>query len=155
MLVTKAENITRQWVDLPLEGKNILVVDDNKLILRSLSGILEERMKGYAILVAENGREAVDILDSCPVVLVLTDLNMPEMDGYQLLAYIREKYPSIPVLVMTADYSPGVETRLRSLGAVHCIEKPFEYEDLLDKISNKLAAPPGSGYNFLEKQYSV
>lgn len=139
MAVGHATEVMPSRVDFPLERKDILVVDDNALILRSLSRILRTHVNGYDVLSAESGREAVEILNARRIALLLTDLKMPEMDGFELLAYAMKHYPSVPVLAMTGDYSPEVEARLRSLGAVHCIQKPFEREDLLEKISNKLA----------------
>ena len=145
-----ASEVMPSRVDFPLERKEILVVDDNPLILCSISRILRTHMNGYDVLSAENGREAVEILNARRIALVLTDLKMPEMDGFEILAYIMKHCPSIPVLVMTGNYSPEVEARLRSLGAVHCIKKPFECEDLLKMIANKLAASQETKLPFRE-----
>ncbi len=139
VVVPQTEGALRAQATLSLDDRrNILVVDDNALMLSGLSGKLRRRMKGYTILAAESGKEAVRMLSSEPVVLVLTDLKMPEMNGYELLAYIRENYPHVPVCVMTGENSPEVESRLRSLGVSDCIEKPFEFEDIIERLSEKL-----------------
>jgi len=154
MILAQEEYVTHPKV-LPSEGKNILIVDDDKMILRLLSHALGKRMNGCTVLAAENGKEAVDILKAHQIALVLTDLKMPEMDGYQLLAYVREKYRFIPVCVMTADDSPDVGTRLRSLGAAFCIGKPFEVQDLLNEISDTLAVSQKNSNTQPARQYSV
>jgi CheY-like chemotaxis protein len=155
MVLAQQDYLMHSRAGPSLEGKTILVVDDDKLILCLLCDTLRKRMRGCTILAVENGKEAVDILDAHQVSLVLTDLKMPEMDGYQLLAYIKENYPFVPVFVMTAENSPEVVTRLLSLGAMCCIEKPFDFQDLLKEISSVLAASPGNRNTVPEKQYSI
>lgn len=110
--------------------KTVLVIDDDKLILSLLANGLRAFTREYNILTAENGKEAVRILASMPVDIVVTDLNMPEMDGYELLTCVRENWPATMVVAMTADYSPEVRSRLSRLGVSKCFEKPFRFEDL-------------------------
>lgn len=116
--------------------KNILVVDDFRPILDGLSDCLTA--EGYTVFTAENGAQAIDILNFHPVDLVITDLSMPVMNGLELLIHTKKNYPSVPVFVMTADYSPVMKERLSRLGAAQCIGKPFNFEDLTDKISVEL-----------------
>ena len=76
--------------------KNILLVDDNKYVLDALALTLDFSARDYEILKARNGLEAMDILDRRPVALVLTDLEMPVMNGYQLIEQKNRLHPSIP-----------------------------------------------------------
>jgi CheY-like chemotaxis protein len=122
--------------------KNILLVDDNKYVIEALALTLGVSARGYAILKAKNGREAADILDRKPVAVVLTDLAMPVMDGYQLIEYMNRMHPLIPLLAMTSDASSGVVEKLRSLGITHCIEKPFDYEEATRLIMENLSPRP-------------
>jgi CheY-like chemotaxis protein len=122
--------------------KNILLVDDNKYVLEALALTLGVSARGYNILKARSGREAADILDRKPVAVVLTDLEMPVMNGYQLIEYMNRMHPSIPLLAMTSDASAGVVERLRSLGVMHCIEKPFNYEEATRLIMENLFPRP-------------
>jgi CheY-like chemotaxis protein len=122
--------------------KNILLVDDNKYVLEALTLTLGDYTRGYTILMAKNGREAADIVDRKPVAVVLTDLAMPVMNGYQLIEYMNRMHPSIPLLAMTSDASAGVVERLRSLGVMHCIEKPFDYEEATRLIMEYLSPRP-------------
>lgn len=120
---------------------NILLVDDNKYVLEALSLTLDASMRGHDILKAGNGLEALDILRRRPVALVLTDLEMPVMNGYQLIEHMNRLHPSIPLLAMTSNLSPAVASGLRSLGVRHCFEKPFDYEEVTRLIRENLAAP--------------
>jgi CheY-like chemotaxis protein len=122
--------------------KNILLVDDNKYVLEALTLTLSSCTGGYKILKAKDGREAADILDRLPVAVVLTDIQMPIMNGYKLIEHRNRFHPSIPLLVMTSDLSPEVVEKLRSLGITRCIEKPFDYEEVTRLILNNLLHHP-------------
>ncbi|HXX57110.1 MAG TPA: response regulator [Thermodesulfovibrionales bacterium] len=118
--------------------KNILVIDDNEMVLSVLSERLRTSSKDWMVLTAENGKEAVRIMESVPVDLVLTDLQMPVMDGYQFLEYARVNHPFIPIIAMTANYSAEAECRLQSLGITQVMEKPFSMKKLTAKIADNL-----------------
>jgi two-component system chemotaxis response regulator CheY len=122
--------------------KNILLVDDNKYVLEALALTINASTRGYDILKAKNGLEALDILVRKSVSLVLTDLEMPVMNGYQFIEQKNRLHPSIPLLAMTSDLSPTVARKLRSLGVLRCFEKPFDYEDVTRLIMENLAARP-------------
>ncbi len=117
--------------------KNILLIDDDLSLLKTLGEELSS-YEAWNILTAENGKQGADIIATYPVDLVVTDLNMPEMDGYELLALIREKWPTMPVIVMTADDSNEAGQRLRSLGIEHFISKPYRLSELVCAISGRL-----------------
>ncbi len=118
--------------------KTILIVDDNTFILEGLSTTFGLLLKGCTIVTAENGKQAVEIMESTPVDLVLTDLSMPVMDGYGLIAHGKKNYPHVPVFVMTGVYTADVAERLSLLGAYRCIEKPFDHEKLAHLIEREL-----------------
>jgi CheY-like chemotaxis protein len=115
--------------------KTILVVDDEKMILRLASEALKTYSEGYNVLTAGDGKQAVETLTSSHVDLVLTDLKMPVMDGYQLLSYMSRNYREIPIIVMTAFGSPEIAIRLKQKGVAHYIEKPFDLNTLKEKIN--------------------
>ncbi len=85
------------------------------------------------VLTAGNGREAVDILSRETVDLLVTDLKMPVMDGYELLSHMGKHFHNLPVIVITGFGSPEIARRLSRKGVLHYIEKPFEIEDLKKK----------------------
>ncbi|MGA9117166.1 MAG: sigma-54 dependent transcriptional regulator [Bacteroidota bacterium] len=115
----------------------ILVVDDEELIRESLSFVLKK--EGYGVLDAPNGRAALEIIRRESVDLVITDLEMPEMKGIQLLEAITQCTPETLVLIITAYGS--IETAIAALrkGAVDYVLKPVEFDELLVKIRRLLA----------------
>ena len=118
--------------------KNILIVDDEARLLKSIeAGLLIYRRK-FKVLTAANGREAVDILNASEIDLVVTDLKMPEMDGFELLAYIHSKFPFLPAIVMTAFSTPDIEEKLVNGNSLRILEKPIDFDDLADAISGAL-----------------
>jgi DNA-binding NtrC family response regulator len=119
--------------------KNVLIVDDETTFQLTLCDGLKVYDKDFRVLTTENGKKAKEVLDTLPVALVVTDLKMAEMDGLELLAYMRKNNPYIPVIVMTAFGNPEMERWLRSLGIFAYLEKPFEFLDLKNMIFCGLA----------------
>lgn len=114
--------------------KTILVVDDEEMILRITSEAFEAESTDVRVLTAHNGNEAVQILGREKVDLVLTDLKMPVMDGYELLSFMSKNYRDIPSIVMTAFGSQQIARRLKQKGVMSYVEKPFEIEELKEKV---------------------
>ena len=116
--------------------KKVLIVDDEPAVLFALSEALADRRRGTKVATATNGHEAVAILESEKVDLVVTDLRMPEMDGFELLAWLRRSFPHLPVVVMTGFHA---ETAARlDDGALEVLEKPFDLADLKHKVAEML-----------------
>jgi len=113
-------------------SKSILVVDDEQIIRESISYVLKK--ENYNVGEAENGKEAYEKLLETNYDLVLTDLEMPEMKGTELLEKIREFSPRTTTIVVTAYGS--LETAISALrnGASDYILKPIEFDDLLIKV---------------------
>jgi CheY-like chemotaxis protein len=120
--------------------KNVLIVDDENPFLLSVTDGLAAYAKEFAVITAINGKEAVKALSTAEINLVVTDLRMPKMDGFELLAHISGNYPDIPVIVMTAYGTPEIEERLQKMGTFHYLEKPLDLNVLADKITDALAA---------------
>ncbi len=110
------------------------------MILRFASEALGKDGRGYRVKTALNGKEALEALGSAPVDLVLTDLKMPVMDGYELLSHMSSRHRDIPVIVMTGYGSPEIARQLESKGIRHYIEKPFELQTLKGKIDDVFSA---------------
>lgn len=119
---------------------NILIVDDDKTFRFSLRDGLKELELGYKILTAANGKEAVDILNSSAIDLVITDIKMPVMDGFELVAWLRNHLPELPTIVITAYGTPEIEEGMKQLGALQYAEKPIDFDALIDKISDLLGS---------------
>ena len=119
--------------------KTILVVDDEPSVLFALSESLSDKRRGVRVATAANGVEAVAVLESEPVDLVLTDLRMPDMDGFELLTFLRRNHAALPVILMTALGSADTSARLATAGSFECLPKPFNLPDLKRKIAEMLA----------------
>ena len=126
--------------------KQILLVDDEPGFLASLVEGLSE-VPGYSLRTAPDGKAAAEILDSTPVDLVLTDLKMPGMGGFELVAYMARNHTRVPILVMTAFATPETEENLRVMGVSGLVEKPIDFEALQSRIARALSggesAAPG------------
>jgi two-component system, chemotaxis family, chemotaxis protein CheY len=112
------------------------VVDDDPDILEALSEILEA--EGFEIRRARNGKEALDRLEPDPPQLILLDLMMPVMDGWEFAQRMRQRpsVSSIPLIVLSADRNVG--SKAVDIGAVGHLAKPFELNDLLDMVRRAL-----------------
>jgi CheY-like chemotaxis protein len=112
--------------------RSILVVDDDPDILQTLALCLST--EGYRILVAANGREALDVLDKEKPSVILLDLMMPVMDGWQFVAALEERGKrDTPLLILSADRA--VQGHAHKLRANGHLAKPFDLEDLLVKVA--------------------
>ncbi|MBI5076713.1 MAG: response regulator [Nitrospirae bacterium] len=120
--------------------KNVLIVDDEKSFLLSLLQGLDAYAADFNTLTAQNGKAAVDVLSSTKVDLVVSDLKMPEMDGFGLLSHMSKKHPNIPVIMMSAYCTPEIKARLKSLGAFTILEKPIDFQEFVDNIFAELNA---------------
>jgi len=103
--------------------ETILIVDDEKNYLVVLSAFLSE--EGYETMTAEEGQEALEILETADIDLVLTDMKMPSMDGIELLRRIKKKSPDLPLVVMTAYGTVEKAVEAMQQGAFNFIQKPF------------------------------
>ncbi len=116
----------------------ILIVDDEEEILDFLERILNNK---YTILKAESARDALKILEDEAIQLIICDIMMPEMDGFELCKIIKSNfdYSHIPVILLTAKNTIQSKVEGLELGADAYIEKPFSKEHLLAQISSLLA----------------
>jgi len=113
--------------------KRVLIVDDEEGFLQSLCDGFSSS-KRIVIFTALNGKEALEILDKKPIDLVVTDLFMPVMDGFELIGEMNKRHPDIPVIVMSAFLNNDTEQRLAALGVVGFLEKPLDFEDFARRI---------------------
>ncbi len=117
------------------EQGRILVVDDEESVRDLLQRVLKEA--GYNVVTAANGQEALDKMSELSIGVVLLDIKMPGLDGFQVLDHIRQR-SDIPVIMLTAI---GEVTSVRdslALGADDYIRKPFKTRELLARIQAKL-----------------
>ena len=117
--------------------KRVMVVDDTKSNLLVLHNILK---KDYTLIMARSGLEAIERANEYLPDLILLDILMPEMDGYAVLAALKEsaKTQNIPVIFITGLIDPKDKEKGLSLGAVDYINKPFDSEDVKMRIYDQL-----------------
>jgi two-component system chemotaxis response regulator CheY len=115
-------------------AKNILIVDDSASMRQMISFTLKDA--GYDVIAAGNGKEALTKLDGTKVEMVLTDLNMPEMNGIELIRQLRAKpgYKFIPIVMLTTESQETKKQEGKQAGASGWIVKPFKPDQLLDTV---------------------
>src|SRR6201999_1087478 len=102
----------------------VLIVDDESVICDVLSGLFQK--KGCAVFTAPGGGDALRICRMCPVDLVITDLAMPDKDGFELVRKLRSEFPATKIMVMSGmSNSEGYLKASRHLGADAAMTKPF------------------------------
>lgn len=121
----------------------ILIVEDVPNVLELLEVTL--RFKGYAVITAHNGEEALDVISKTRPVLIITDILMPKMDGYAFIQKLRVNPDtrSIPVVFLSATYvTPEDKDFALSLGAARFMEKPIDTEDFLLTVAELVTQQP-------------
>ncbi len=118
--------------------KYVLIVDDEESLLLTIQAGFDGYKDKFEVVTASNGLEAVKVLESMPISLVVTDLKMPKMDGFELLSHLKNEFPQIPAIVMTAFGTPEIETRLSQTGMIRMLEKPVDFEELTQLIISLL-----------------
>ena len=114
--------------------KKALIVDDDRILRHLVKKKFKAHETVFTTLLAEDGEEAVQTLKDHAISIVVTDLHMPKMDGFELLAHMSAKYPDIPVIVLTAYGSPKSKEKVLATCAAGFMEKPFVVEDLAASI---------------------
>ncbi|QQL50385.1 hybrid sensor histidine kinase/response regulator [Mucilaginibacter ginkgonis] len=122
---------------MSLKGVSLLIAEDNPLNVLLLKKYLAQW--GVECEVAENGQMAIDMMRNLIFDIVLMDLQMPEMDGYEATKAIRELngdyYKTVPIIALTASMIDDIKQKTAEAGMNDCVGKPFNYIDLYDKIT--------------------
>ncbi|HEY0254722.1 MAG TPA: response regulator [Kofleriaceae bacterium] len=122
-----------------MAGEAILVVDDNPVNVKLARAVLVRA--GYDVHAAADAPGAFAILEECRPDLIITDLMLPEVSGFDLVAQLKadDRYAKIPIIAMTASGLPRDEERARAVGCDGFMTKPFEIETLLSLIRSSLS----------------
>lgn len=120
---------------MPAKNK-ILVVDDEDALRTVLSAELES--EGYQVTTAADGQEAINVLTTSGFDLILLDIKMPNVDGFEVLRFVKEKHPKTKVIMLTgfADLKNAIESK--KLGAEDFVSKPYDLVDLLTTVERVL-----------------
>jgi DNA-binding response OmpR family regulator len=123
------------------DRKRILVVDDDRSLTELLKMVLEDA--GYEVELAENGREAIVSAAKQPPDLVVLDVVMPEMDGWETSDHLlsHERTASIPIIFLSARVGPEDQLRGWYRGCFDYLTKPFDIQELLEKVGQALRGP--------------
>lgn len=119
-------------------SKTVLIVDDSASIRQMVSFTLQRA--GYTVIEAEDGQAATTKLDGTTIHMVVTDLNMPNLDGIGLIRVIRAhpSYKFLPVIMLTTESQDSKKQEGRAAGATGWIVKPFQPEQLLAVLKKVL-----------------
>src|SRR4030066_2111454 len=121
--------------------KKVLIVDDEETLTWSMARSLSKDKDNYEVLIANNGREALNFLKKSKVDLVISDIRMPDINGLDLLVRIKMEHPQTKVIIMTAYGSSDVQKEAKRRGPLFYIETPFEFSDIrkiiIDLIGKK------------------
>ena len=130
-------------------AKNILLVDDYQSFLKALANELKNSNNNhFSILTAENGDRALSLLGSVHVDVIVTDLRMPAMNGFELISHVKRSYPCIPIIVVSSFLYPEQEAELRDLGVSQYMDKfsltVHALEELIFESCRGVETPPFS-----------
>ena len=118
--------------------QRILIVDDEPALREILAAILAD--EGYAVQTAADGRSALDLIGAAPPDLVITDISMPRLDGWGLLAQVRQDDPTLPVLLISALRPTLMGRTLPTSNHTAFLAKPFDLDVLLERITRLIAS---------------
>ena len=113
--------------------ERILVVDDEETVREMVSKVIN--LIGHEVVTTGNGREALEILRSQPFSIMITDVKMPEMDGFELTKVVRDQFPGTPIICMTAHGTSYNYTDVVGVGATDYISKPFTIDEMKAKLN--------------------
>ncbi len=120
---------------------DVLLIDDEASFLESLAEGLRIYSSRLDVITAENGEKALKLLKTAMVDVVVTDLNMPGVNGYEFMEQLNKAHPGLPVIIMSAYAHASVEKRLEGLKFLQFIEKPLDLGHIAHAI---LTAARGS-----------
>jgi len=115
-------------------SKTILTVDDSRMMREMLLMVLNGA--GFNVVQAEDGQEGLSVLADAAPDVIITDINMPKLDGYGFIEGVRadERYRAVPILVLSTESSAEKKGRARDAGATGWIVKPFQAETLIEVV---------------------
>lgn len=115
-------------------SKKILTVDDSRMMREMLLMVLSGA--GFDVVQAEDGQEGLEVLDDAQPDVIITDINMPKLDGYGFIEGVRcdDRYRAVPILVLSTESSAEKKARARDAGATGWIVKPFQADTLIEVV---------------------
>lgn len=130
----------------------VLIVEDSEGVRMLLETLI--RLEGYVPVVCESGREALTFLEAHPVDLVITDLRMPEVSGWEVASYAKQRYPGVRLLLVTASLHEVSREQLQESQIDLALPKPFPVAPLMTAVSTLLSGCPDVGASWPPGQVS-
>jgi len=124
----------------PRTTGTVLVIDDDQGMRQVLKDFLER--DGHRVVEAASGEAAVSVVEIESVDVVILDKEMPGMNGMDVLAYLHRRFPSTPVILVTAFGGPRIAEESFRRGAVEYIEKPFRLSNVVDRVQKLIDDAP-------------
>jgi DNA-binding response OmpR family regulator len=129
--------------DMLSNSKKVLIVDDEETLTWSMAKSLSKDKDKYEVIIANNGKEALNLLKKTSIDLVISDIRMPDINGLDLLVQIKKEHPQTKVIIMTAYGSSDVQKEATRRGSLVYVEKPFEISDIRKMIINLICTKKG------------
>jgi two-component system chemotaxis response regulator CheY len=120
--------------------KSVLIVEDSATTRAMIKAVIEDMGEDFTTLEADTGFEALKLLPQEPLDLIITDINMPDVNGLELISFVKgnPNYSHIPVIIVTTERSTGDKERGLALGASAYVTKPFQAGELQEAIAKTL-----------------
>jgi CheY-like chemotaxis protein len=135
----------QEGASLGMENKNsdqtvkrILIVEDEATLAFFLARSLMSEAEDYEVLTSRDGESAIAKMEEKPFDVVISDIVLPQMDGFSVLRQTRKQWPESKVILMTAYGSPEIKARAQKMGAFAYIEKPFVYDRMRELVFRAL-----------------
>jgi CheY-like chemotaxis protein len=119
-----------------MSKKRILVVDDEQISREGVAEVLAD--EGYDVAVAADGHEAITVLASFQPDLVLTDLQMPGLNGIEVLGHVKQVSPTTPVIIFTSHVLIDARREAQRLGVEDFLNKPLDFDEMFSRVAKAL-----------------
>ena len=123
--------------------KNVLIADDDRILRKMVSVALESASDELKVFEAEDGQVAIDILEAEDIHLIITDINMPRLNGLMVIAYLNIFFPALPCFVMTAYGTSRLKSKLTG-DILRFYHKPLTVPDLVEDVTTVLSSKPAA-----------
>ncbi len=137
-MVDQSANLTQRGSSAMRGLSHLLLVDDDPALLDALSGTLESRLKHIELDTCDSGTKALDLVRVKGYDTIIVDVNMPNMNGLQVLTAVKQLRPETPILMITAHADHGVMAKALAAGATDFIAKPFDREEFVRAVRHGL-----------------
>lgn len=123
---------------------DVLLIDDEKPFLKDLAEGLSLYSNKIQVLTADSAKKALEMINTAVIDVVVTDLNMPGMSGFEFLTLLQRMRPDVPFIIMSANARASVEDRLEGIRIINYLEKPLDLHEIAEAILSCQLRPNSS-----------